>query len=60
MLASDGPDGDADIRVEEFPIPNKGNCQFELFMSHYGIGDAIEYDGTNGTESNGDIVRTGP
>jgi hypothetical protein len=59
ILTSRGPDEDIDIPIEEFPYPRKGNCQFRKFMSPWG-GPAIEYDGTNGTASSGDILRVGP
>lgn len=60
ILTSNGPDGDADIKVENYPSKDKGNCSWKGFMSHFGVGTAVEYDGTNGTKSSGDIVRVGP
>jgi hypothetical protein len=60
ILAGNGPDGDVDVQVRDYPDPAKGNCEWERFASHFGIGDAIEYDGTNGVMSNGDIMRVGP
>jgi hypothetical protein len=60
ILASDGPDGDIDVRVADFPSPGSGECSWWSFMSHFGVGNAIEYDASNGTASSGDIVRVGP
>jgi len=60
ILAGNGPDGDADINVADYPNPTKGNCDRKAFLSQFGIDGAVEYDGTNGTASNGDTIRTVP
>jgi len=60
IMASPGPDENNDVRIEDFPDPDKGNCDPKRFLSHFGTGTAVEYDGTNGTTSSGDIVTTGP
>jgi hypothetical protein len=59
IMTSDGPDQDIDMPIAEFPAPATGNCNLRGFLSHFG-GTAIEYAGTNGTTSSGDIVRVGP
>jgi len=59
ILASDGPDLDVDIQVTDYPDPAKGNCSYRTFLTQFG-GSAIEYDGTNGTTSSGDVLRVGP
>jgi len=59
IMTSDGPDRAVDISVADFPYPATGNCNYRTFMSHYG-GPALEYEGTNGTVSPGDIIRVGP
>jgi hypothetical protein len=48
-----------DILVADYPYPATGNCSFKTFMTQFG-GPAIEYDGTNGTTSSGDVLRVGP
>jgi hypothetical protein len=60
ILTSHGPDGDMDIEIAEYPKPNEGRCDPKLFFSHFGVGNAIEYDPTNGTKSSGDVYRVGP
>jgi len=60
IMTSKGPDKDDDIKVEEYPVPTKGNCSWRQFMSQFGVGNAIEYDASNGTTSSGDVVRVGP
>jgi hypothetical protein len=60
IMTSNGPDGDADIKVEEYPVPSKGNCSWKTFMSQFGVGNAIEFDASNGAMSSGDVVRVGP
>jgi len=58
IMTSRGPDEDDDITIVQFPSPGVGDCSFRTFMSQFG-GPAIEYDGTNGTMSSGDILRVG-
>jgi len=60
IMVSPGPDENNDVRIEDFPDPEKANCDLKNFLSHFGIGTAVEYDGTNGTTSSGDILRVGP
>jgi len=59
IMTSRGPDEDDDIAIKDYPSPGVGDCQFRKFMSQFG-GPAVEYDGTNGTTSSGDVVRVGP
>lgn len=59
IMTSCGPDRDYDIGVGGFPDPEKGNCEWRTFMTQFG-GPAVEYDGTNGTMSSGDVIRVGP
>jgi len=60
IMASNGPDGKPDIRIDEFPDVEKAACDWREFMAHFGTGDAIEYDASNGVQSAGDVVRVGP
>jgi type II secretory pathway pseudopilin PulG len=60
IVASHGPDKDADVELADYPAPNRGKCQWKSFVSHFGVGDAIEFDPTNGSTSSGDIMRVGP
>lgn len=60
IMTSNGPDEKPDIRIDEYPIPEKGGCEWKEFVQQYGTGDAIEYDASNGLMSVGDVVRVGP
>lgn len=60
VLAGHGPDKDGDVEVADYPSPNSGQCNWRSFVSHFGIGSAVEYDATNGTTSSGDVLRVGP
>jgi Tfp pilus assembly protein PilE len=60
ILASNGPDEEITVNVAEFPAPEIGGCSWEIFLNQFGVGYAIEYDASNGTESSGDILRVGP
>jgi len=59
ILTGPGTDRIPEIPIEEYPSPGMGSCQFKKFMSQFG-GPAIQYDGTNGLISTGDILRVGP
>lgn len=56
ILASLGPNGKADIKIEDFCDPKKANCDVRKFRMEY----AVLYDTSNGTTSDGDIIKTGP
>jgi hypothetical protein len=58
-MTSRGPDLDDDMPIEQYPSPGVGDCRFRKFVTQFG-GPAIEYDGTNGTMSSGDVMRVGP
>jgi len=60
ILSSNGPDKKSDADVADYPSPEGADCTWERFVSHFGIGKAIEYDPTNGDRSRGDIIRVGP
>jgi len=67
IMTSFGPDLSDTIPETEFPTLDSsgtpgGNCQWRTYMAQFGSAfvDAIEYDGTNGTTSRGDVVRVGP
>jgi Tfp pilus assembly protein PilE len=60
IMSSCGPDGDYDIGIGGFPDPEKGNCDWEQFVSQDDAGRPVEYDASNGTASSGDIVSVGP
>jgi hypothetical protein len=47
-------------KIEDYCDPKKANCDPKKFFSHFGVGTAVMYDSSNGTESDGEIVRTGP
>jgi len=57
ILSSLGPDRKETVRIEDFCDPNKANGDLKKFLSQYG-GNAIQYDATNGTTSDGDIMRS--
>lgn len=57
IMASDGPDKDEDMKVAIYPAPQVASGSIELFLRCPGC---VEYDPTNGTESSGDVFRTGP
>lgn len=57
ILASDGPDGDADIPLIEF-FSEDVLCDPNRFFIHYG-GNQVLYDPSNGATSSGDVVRWG-
>jgi cell division protein FtsW (lipid II flippase) len=59
ILASLGPDEKETMRIIDYCDPNKANGDLKKFLSQYG-GDAIQYDTTNGTTSDGDVMRFGP
>ncbi len=59
ILASNGPDKDADMDLAAYVDPKQADCDIEKYLLHFG-GTAVEYDPTNGKISNGDIYRTGP
>jgi hypothetical protein len=59
-LASVGPGGAPDSNLREYLLPDKANCNPELFFSHLGSGSAVEYDPSNGVTSTGDIIILGP
>ncbi len=59
ILCSNGPDQDIDMPLKRYVDLNDCGCDITKFLSQYG-GPAIEYDPTNGSNSNGDIIRTGP
>lgn len=56
ILASNGPDEELDIDLQVYVDPEKGNCDWEYFLWEMG-GNRLLYDPSNGTFSNGDIVR---
>jgi type II secretion system protein G len=70
IMTSFGPDLGDNIQETDFPTLESsgqspyGNCQYREYMAHFGgshaPATAIEYDGTNGTTSAGDILRVGP
>jgi len=60
VLCSNGPDKKSDTDIADYPSPEGAGCTWERFVSHFGIGKAIEYDPTNGDRSRGDIIRVGP
>jgi len=60
VLSSNGPDGEPDAEPADYPSPEGAGCNWESFVSHFGIGKAIEYDPTNGDRSRGDIIRVAP
>jgi len=57
ILASNGPDGDADVNVILFPAPQVANGKPEIFRARFGD---LLYDPSNGIASNGDLVWTEP
>ncbi len=57
IIASNGPDEDEDMRLELYPSPQAASGSIELFLQ---IPGNVEYDPSNGTQSSGDIFRTGP
>lgn len=59
-MSSLGPSRREEMRIEDFCDPKKANCDPAKFFSHLGPGTAVVYDPTNGTESAGEIVTTGP
>jgi hypothetical protein len=60
ILSSAGPDGVAQTTIEDFCDPEKANGEWEVFVSKYAVGPGVVFDPTNGTKSNGDIIRVGP
>ena len=56
--------GAHDILESDYPTlaaAPAGSCKWRQFMAQYAIGGvAIEYDGSNGTTSSGDVIRVGP
>jgi len=68
IMTSFGPDLVNNIDETNFPTLGDtspdGNCQYREYLAHFGGShadpNAIEYDGTNGTTSAGDILRVGP
>ena len=60
IVTSVGPDGREDIRMEDFRVPQKTDCDVTEFLRLSGIGIDVMYDVTNGATSTGDIVRFGP
>lgn len=68
IMTSFGPDQNTTMDETDYPTLSSstsyspgtsGECSFRIFLSQFG-GPAIEYDATNGTTSNGDVVRVGP
>lgn len=68
IMTSYGPDLSSQIDETNFPtldtVSPFGNCQIREYLAQFGGAhsdpNAIEYDGTNGTTSEGDILRVGP
>ena len=70
IMTSYGPDLGSIIDETDYPTLEAsgqtpyGNCQYREYLAHFGgshaPATAIEYDGTNGTTSDGDILRVGP
>jgi len=67
IMTSYGPDQSSTVDETNYPtlIPpgasgTAGNCSFREFMDQFGIGPGVEYDASNGTTSQGDVVRVGP
>lgn len=58
IMTSAGPDGDQDMILEDYIRSASGDIR--LYLTQFGVGDAVEYDPTNGLGSSGDIFRTGP
>jgi type II secretion system protein G len=67
IMSSYGPDQSGDgVNETAYPTmgvsgPDVGNCDLTQFLIQYGqSGIGIEYDATNGTTSDGDVLRVGP
>ena len=67
IMTSWGPDTEDQVDETAYPTlgptvsDSVGNCNFREFMQQFGITtNQIEYDGSNGTTSQGDVVRVGP
>ena len=60
IMASVGPDGELDSDFEAYVSVDECACDITRWATHLGGSGGIEYDPTNGTESRGDIFRTGP
>jgi hypothetical protein len=60
IMTANGPDRKPDIPIEEYPRVGRTGYGYRKFMSHFGEGSAVQYDGSNGTVSGGDVVRVGP
>jgi hypothetical protein len=60
IMASVGPDRQEEMKIEDFCNPEKADCDPRKFFSHFGVGTAVLYDTSNGTNSKGEIVKYGP
>jgi prepilin-type N-terminal cleavage/methylation domain-containing protein len=67
IMTSYGPDQNSTLDETWYPtleaasaVPPAGNCSWRQYMAQFDVGDAIEYDASNGTTSLGDIIRVGP